>query len=96
MTVELLISFTTFFLEYQNFVCLYMIYDSSLHISSLDIRGTDFYRSVVIGQKDFAEIQGSTFLTVKTVNENFLSLFNFELLSCNIYNCVHLKFNVKS
>ena len=85
MTIELLVAFTTSLLEYQNLVSLYMIQDGSLYAGSVHIGSTHFDRTVVIGQKHFAEIKRSTLLALKTVYEDLLPFLNLELTAVSGY-----------
>ena len=90
MTVQLLIAFAASLLEDQNFVSLYMIHDGGLYVDTLHIGSADLDRTVVIGQKHLGEIEGRTLVSLEAVHEDFPALLHLELLSCNVYNCVHL------
>ena len=92
MSVQFLVSFTTFLLENQNFLSsASVIKDSSLHNSTLYIRGSDFDCPVSIYKKHFVKLDSSTFLSRKTVDKDLHSSLNFKLMACNIHNCVHIK-----
>ncbi len=90
MTSQFLVSFTTFFLENQNFLTSAGIVENgSLHYCTLYVWSAYLDSPVCIYQKHFVELDCSAFLRCKAVDENFHTSFNLELVSCNIYNCVH-------
>lgn len=96
VTVQLLITFTTDFLEYKHFLGLGIIIDDgSLDNRSLNIRRADLYGTLVIDEKNLAELYCSTLVSLQAVDKDILSGLNFKLLACNIYNCVHNKTFVK-
>lgn len=90
MTIELLEALATDLLEYKHLVSLYLVIeDSSLDNSALHIGSTHFESALVLDQQHFAELHDLAFGLGKSLNENLVASLNFELLACNIYNCVH-------
>ena len=90
MSSQLLVSFTTFLLENQNFLSsASIIEDSSLDYGSLNIRGTYLDSSVRIYKQNLIKLNGSTFVSRKAVDKDLHTSFNFKLVSGNIYDCVH-------
>lgn len=97
MAVKFLITFTTFFLENENFVCFASIVkNSSLYNGIFNIRSTKSNSSVIVNEKYFCELYRSIFSVREAVAEDFLSGFNFELLAGNVNDCVHFKKNFES
>ena len=101
MSVELLVSLATDFLEYKHLLGLYIVgKNGSLDNCSLNIRGTYFDSSAVLDEEHFVELYSLVFFGCQAVDKDFRASFNFELLPCNINNCVHfnklLKFGTVS
>lgn len=90
MTVEFLETLTTDLFEYKHLVSLCLVIENScLDYSALHIGSTHLESALVLDQQHFAELHGLTFGLRKSLNENLVASLNFELLACNIYNCVH-------
>lgn len=90
MSVALLISSATFFLEHQNLVILQMLQDLALYYGAFYYRCADFDLTVVVCEQDFVETYGRIFFALETVNIKFPTFFSLELLTCDLYYNVHL------
>ena len=90
MSVALLEALAADLLEYKHFVCpCSVIENGCLNNGTLYIRSPDLHGSLVLNEKDLVELNISTFGLRKSLDKDFISSFNFELLACNIYDCVH-------
>lgn len=90
MTVTFLKTFSANFLEYKNFVGAYTVINySSAYRSTLHVRLAYGHGSFIVNEQHFVECNHFFILLGKTVNKQFSALFHLELLSGNIYNCVH-------
>jgi len=89
VTVLLLIAFAAFLLEDDNLVGFAMFQDGGLDIDTLYIGSTDFDLTLVVEEEYFVEFESGTDLGSLAVDENLLARFDLELLSSNIYDCVH-------
>ena len=90
MSVTLVKTFATDFLEYKNLISSCVICEHcSLNYRTFNIRSTDTYLTLVINEKYFVELHCSTFCLRKTVAEDLVACLNFKLLACNFYDCVH-------
>ena len=71
MTIQLLITFTTDFLENKNLLSLCVILEySSFNYSTFYVRSTDLNCSLVIDEKNLVELYRLVFLRSKAVNKN--------------------------
>ena len=92
MTVALLEALAADLLEYEDLVSPDVISEyGSLNASALNIRSTYLDLSVVLYEEHLGELHSSTFCIRKTVAEDFVASFYFELLAGNFYDCVHYK-----
>ena len=92
MTIELLEALATDLLEDNHLVCpCGVVQDGGLHHCTLDVGSADLDGLSVSDEKHLAELDGVAVVLGKTVDENFISSLNFELLACNVYDCVHKK-----
>ena len=90
VTVQSLESLATDFLEYEHFLCFGVIVkDGSLHNCSLYIRSSNLYGAFCINEKNLVELYGFSVLCLEAVYEDIHSSLYFELLACNVYDCVH-------
>lgn len=90
MTVEFLEALATDLLENDNLVCLYIISeDGSLYYCTLYIGSTYLYCCIICNKEDLGELHISTLGVGKPLHKDFISSFYFELLACNVYDCVH-------
>ena len=91
MTVELLEALAANLLEYKNLVSLYIIFEnSSLHDCALNIRSSDLNSLSVSDEKHLAELNISTLGIGEPLHKDFVASLYFELLACNVNDCVHL------
>ena len=92
VTVALLEALAADLLEYEDLVSPYIISENgSLYACALNIRSTYLDLSVVLYEEHLGELHSSTFCIRKTVAEDFVASFYFELLAGNFYDCVHYK-----
>ncbi len=92
MTVELLEALAADLLEYENLVSLCIVIENgSLDYCALHVRSSDLHVTLVGYEKHLLELHVSTFGIGKPLHKDFISSLNFELLACNVYDCVHLK-----
>lgn len=90
MAIALLESLTTDFLENQYFLCLYVIgKNSSLHYYTINIWSTYLNGAAILNEQYFVKLNTLVILGSETVYKDFRASLNLELLTCNIYNCVH-------
>ena len=90
MAIELLEAFTTDFLENENLLGLYIVgKNGCLYNCAIYVRGANLNGSTVLDEEHFVELDSLIFLGCKTVDKDFRASFYFELLPCNINNCVH-------
>ncbi len=89
----------TLLLEDDYFFAACMVKHFSLNEGILNNRITNDDLVTIFNQKNLIEIYLGSFNCFKSVNVNFLSFLNLELLSCNLYYCVHfnlcLRFSVR-
>ena len=92
MTVETAIAFATSFLEDDHVFTLYEgINDLAYYLGALYGGGTYLDSTVSVNEEDLVELYGVAFVHISDVmNIQFLASLGAELLSLNLYNCVHL------
>ena len=90
MTVAFLIARSALLLEHQNFVVLQVLQDLALYCGAFYYRCADLYLTVVVCKQDFVEAHGRVYLALKTVNIELPTLFSFKLLTCDLYDNVHV------
>lgn len=92
MAVELLEALATDLLEYKNLVSLcVVIEDGGLDHCTLYIRSSDLHIAFTCDEKHLLELHISIFGVGKPRHKDLISSLHFELLACNVYDCVHLK-----
>ena len=92
MAIALLEALATDFLEYEYLVSLYIVSeDGSLDNCTLHVRITELNLPVGVNQQNLVELDGGILCGRKAVAENLVASLDFELLSCNINNCLHKK-----
>ncbi len=92
MTVFNLIPFSAFFLEYDNLVIFQVTKYFCIHRGAFYYRCAHLDLTVVVCEQDLVETQGSTFVSLKTVNIEFPTFFSLELFACDFYYYVHIFF----
>lgn len=93
MAVFTTIAFATFLLEDYHFFTFYEGKKNlAVYFSTFNGRCTDFNVAVGIDQKHFVECDCIAFFNfvAEMVDIKVFTLFSFELLSFDFYNCVHL------
>ncbi len=90
MTIELLEALAADLLEYKHLIgfCI-VIENGSLDNGSLYIRSSDLHGLTVGDEKHLVELYVSTLGIGKPLHKDFVASLNFELLACNVYDCVH-------
>lgn len=91
VTVFLLITFAAFLFENDNLFTFEVFQHGCFNHTAGYVGSTYFYFTFVVDQQNFFKIERSSYFSIQTVNKDFSPFFNFKLLSCNIYNCVHNK-----
>ena len=92
VTVALLEALAADLLEYEDLVSPDVISEyGSLNASALNIRSTYLNITLIFYEEDLGELHSSTFCIRKTVAEDLVASFHFELLAGNFYDCVHYK-----
>ena len=91
LTVTVLLghTFAEDLVENDNLVSFAMLHNGSFNSSAIYIGRADLDRTLVVYQEDLVKIYGSVDISCETVYINLAPLLYFELLSCNVYNCVH-------
>ena len=93
MSVQFLEALATDLLENENLVSLCIIIENrGLDHCPVNIGSAYADLSFVIDEEDFVELHTGTVCSRKAVAKDFFSSFYFELLACNVYDCVHKNF----
>lgn len=94
VAIALLEALTADLFEYKDFVSPYVIGNNdSLHRCAFHIGRTYLDTCLVLNEKHFVEGDLCVFCRRKTVAEELAASLNFELLACNVYDCVHYNKN---
>lgn len=89
MSIGLLIAFSSLLFEYDDLVTLQMAEHLSAHRCTAYGGSSNLNRAVVVDQQYIVELHFFTLCLWQTVYEQGLVFLHFELLTCDIYNCVH-------
>lgn len=92
MTVLFAVTFTSFFLEYDNFVAFQEGNSYFTHYFCSFYSGSTYFHIAVSVKKQYAVKFHSVaffFVIAEVMNIQELSGFSLELLSLDFYNCVH-------
>ena len=94
MTSQFAIALATALVEYKHFVTLYeWVHYFEHYFGALHSGSSYCYYTVVVSQQHLLNLNSCTFFHIlNVVNVEFLALFNFELLTLNFCNYVHLFF----
>ena len=97
MTVTLLVTLTTLLLENKNLLALASVVENSCcNLSTVHIWCTNLDSLTLCYEEYLVELYCCTLLSREAVDEDFHASLYFELLACNVYNCVHKKLmNIK-
>ena len=92
VAVELAIALATLLVEHKHLVALYQgAYYLTYYLCALNCGNADGYFTVLLDKENLAEFNSLSCLCgLDVVDEEFLALFNLELLTVNLYDCVHL------
>ena len=97
MSVALLEALAADLLEDEDFVSLgIVIQNSGLDHRTIYVRSSNLDAGVGRDEQHLVELYSSTIRSREAVDEDFIASFNFELLACNVYDCVHKNKLVKS
>ena len=91
MAVQLTIAFSSLLVEYQHFLAFYQRrFYFAYHFGAFYGGSTDCHITFVVNQQHFLKFNSlSSFGVLNVVNKQALALFCFELLTVNLYDCVH-------
>ena len=91
ITVQLAVTFAALLVEHEHLVAFYegrnhFAYD----LGAFDGGSAYFHVAVVVNEQHFLKFNSLTaFCFADVVDEELLALFNLELLTVNLYDCVH-------
>ena len=89
MTIHLLISFATDFLEDENFLSLQMFHHGSLDAGAADVGLANGNVTIIVFEHHGVKRDLAAFIVLEAVDEDLLILSDLELLSCDFNYCVH-------
>lgn len=89
VTIHLLESFTTDFLEDEDLLAFKMFHHGSLNAGAIDVRLANGNVTIIVFEHHGVKRDLATLLILKAVDEDLLILGYLELLSCDFYYCVH-------
>lgn len=90
VTIALLEALTADLFEYQDLVSPCVIgNDYSLDCCAFHIGRTYLDSCLILNEEHFVKGDLRVFCRRKTVAEELAASLNFELLACNVYDCVH-------
>ncbi|EJX09554.1 hypothetical protein EVA_02336 [gut metagenome] len=91
IAIELTIAFTTLLVEYEYLFTLYeWRYYFAYYLSAFYCRKTYCYFAIVVNQQYLFKFNSlATFRILDVVYEELLAFFCLELLTVNLYDCVH-------
>ena len=94
MAFQLPVSFSSFFVEYKDFVAFYqMRFHFAHHFGPFYGGDTYFDFTIVVGQQYLFKFNNcAVFCILDVLNEQPFSFFGFELLTVNFYDYVHFFF----
>ena len=94
MTVQLAVTLAALLVENENLVALYQRTDYlALYLGTSYCGCTNCYCSVVVYQQDVLKFNSLTCLYIlQVVNKQLLACLYLELLTVNLYDCVHFYF----
>jgi len=95
VTVFNTVSFAAFLFENDHFLTFQVFENGCFYRSTCHCRKTYLYCASVINEKDFVKYKCSVHVTFKPMREDFATLFNFKLLTCDFYDCVHVNNYIK-
>ena len=84
-----LVAFAPFLFENDHFFAPHVAQNFAGYGGSRYRGRTDLYGTGIIDKKYLVEYEGSAFLARQPVGVEETVFFNFELLTCDFYNCVH-------
>ena len=91
VSVALLESLVCNLLENKNLVSpASVIKYRRLNDCTLDVRSSDLHLALVVNEKHLVELNSSTFGLRKSLDKDLGASLYFELLACDVYDCVHL------
>jgi len=91
VSVFLAVTFATFFLKNDHFVALNVAKNAGFDADAIDVGRADLYATAVVDQMYGVESDGITFVGCQPVDEDLLTLLNFELLTGDGNDCKHVE-----
>jgi hypothetical protein len=89
VTVFLAVAFAAFLVKHDDFVTLYVADNAHLDTGSFDIWLADADVAIIINEVYGVEREGISFIRCQPVDEDLLTLLNFELLTGDGNYCKH-------
>ncbi len=95
MAVQFAIAFSSLFVEHQHFLAFYQRrFYFAYHFGSCNGGSTYSYITVVVNQQHFLKFNSLSGLGIlNVVYKQLFAFFCLELLTVNLYDCVHFIFN---
>ena len=92
IAVQLAIALAALLVEYKHLVALYQrIEHFAYYLGAVNGGSTYLYFAIVVNQQHFFKFNSlAVFGTADVVYKELLAFFCFELLTVNLYDCVHL------
>src|SRR4051812_39897107 len=84
------VTLTSFLFEDDYLFTFKVFKNSCFNRSTCYCWKTYLYCAFVINEEDFVKYKCSVHVTFKPMREDFATLFNFKLLTCDFYDCVHV------
>ena len=91
ITVQLAVTLAALLVEHEDLVTLYEFFHYlANYLCAVHGGSTDGYCAVVVNQQHFLKFNSLAFLCLlQMVHEEALACFGLELLTVNLYDCVH-------
>ena len=92
IAVQLAVAFATLLVEHQHLVAFNQRREHfAYNLGTFNGRSAYLYFAIVVNQQHFLKFNSlAVFGTADVVYEELLAFFCFELLTVNLYDCVHL------
>lgn len=92
VAVFLAIAFAAFFVKNDDLIAFYVVEHTGAHAGALDVGRADGHFAVVLDEMHGVEGDFVAFFGCQPVDEDLLTLLNFELLTGNGNNCEHAEY----
>ena len=90
VTVFLAVAFTAFFVKHDDLVTLYVAKHAGADRGAFDVGHTEGYFAVIVKKMHGIKRDRISFIGCQPVDEDLLTLLNFELLTGNGNDCEHV------